>query len=124
MLTINTAQMEVFEYQSMGLFIKKSIPFLKENAPKFTKEKSDDELEKLIIKAIQFAESHNIKKEINVRRIMLLKIEHDFSYKLTDNLKFGLSGTSFGEDYRLDKFENLLISKNQRTVITLDNDTK
>ena len=124
MLTINTAQMEVFEYQSMSLFIKKSIPFLKENAPEFTKEKSDDELEKFIIKAIQFAESHNIKKEMNVRRIMLLKIEHDFSYKLSDNLKFGLSGTSFSEDYRLDKFETLFTSNNQRTLIILDHDNK
>ena len=120
MLTINTAQMEVFEYQSMSLFIKKSIPFLKENAPEFTKEKSDDELEKFIIKAIQFAESHNIKKEMNVRRIMLLKIEHDFSYNLADKLKHTLSGTSFGESYRLSKFEQLLTSKNQRELITSD----
>ena len=117
---INAEQMEVFEYQSMDLFIKKSIPFLKENAPEFTNEKSDDELEKFIIKTIQFAESHNIKRKVNVQRVMLLKIEHDFSYNLYCELKYALSGTSFGEGYRIDKFKILLASKNQRAVITLD----
>lgn len=114
--------MEVFEYQSMSLFIKKSIPFLKENAPEFTKEKTDDELEKFIIKAIQFAESHSIKKEINVQRIMLLKIENGFSYKLSGELKYALSGTSFSEDYRLDKFEKSFVVKSKRTLIDLNSD--
>ncbi len=122
-LTINKTQMEVFEYQSMDLFIKKSIPFLKENAPEFTKDKLDEELEVFIRKVIQFAESHNIKKETNVQRIMLFKIEHNFKYHFSDELEYTLSGTSFGESYRLDKFEKLLISKKkQRAVITLNAD--
>lgn len=103
-MIIRREQMEALDRAMMTRFIEKSIDFIRINFPDWSSEQSDEALTSFITTMTTLARSYQIRKEINVQKLMEYKITFDFSTPLPPHLAQLLNKDGLGEESRLELF--------------------
>lgn len=101
-MIIRQEQMEAMDRAMMERFVDKSIEFIRINFPDWSSDRSDEALTGFINSMTTLARGHNIRKEINVQRMMEYKITFDFSIPLPPRLASLLNRDDLGEEGRLE----------------------
>jgi hypothetical protein len=97
-------QMAAMDDVMMKRFVDKSIVFIRINFPDWSRDQSDEALVKFINKMITFARSYDIRKEINIQKVMEYKITFNFSIPLPPRLALLLNKNDLCEEARLELF--------------------
>lgn len=92
-------------------FVDKCKTFLKDNFPNWCSEHSNEEIEIFIRKMLTFGHEHAINKEINLQRLMYLKIRFNYKIPLDDDIEVILKDDEVGESRRLKKLHQLMDQK-------------
>lgn len=119
---IRNEQEEAMAEGVMRRFTEASVPFLLKEAPDWCVERSEEELGDFVASIIAFADEYHIRKAVNIRSLMMLKIEQDFEMPLTGFLHAKTKRKAFDEDYRLEYLAQFLMTGRRPTLITLDTD--
>ncbi|RLD61573.1 MAG: hypothetical protein DRJ05_02355 [Bacteroidetes bacterium] len=108
---ISKKQSDLFREQSMEKFYAKCRSFLIQNFPDFTKPLDDKSLNEFITKIISFGSKYDIKKEINIQKLMVIQIKYDFlkHYELPEDLNYILEYPDREEDKKVNYFHQQII---------------
>ena len=111
MLIIKDIQMEAFRRIEVEKFVQKSVVFLQENFPDWCANKEQDEIEAFIHEIITFGEQYEIRKQLNLQKLMHFKISYEFDIPLVEHLEAILSPVDTNESYRVKCFYKSLLNK-------------
>lgn len=100
-MLIRTAQIEVLGKQQQEKFIEKTITFLRDNTPKWADSKTDDQIRSAIEKMIELGKERNIRKEINIQKLLYHWIKYDLNMPLSDEIEGELNQQGLSENYRV-----------------------
>jgi len=114
-LVIRKEQMALFQSHALEQFIIKSISFLKKNFLVWSLHRSDEAIRLFVEETIRFGGGYNIRKQINLQKIMHYQIEYSFEIPLSGYLQERLAGKDLNETQRVERFYFGLI-KNQHLV--------
>lgn len=112
--------MEAFRQIEVEKFVQKSVLFLKNNFADWCADKRQEEIEAFIYKMIEFGEQYDIKKQLNLQKLMFFKIEFEFDIPLVKVLEEILNEVEKNESYRVTQFYKTLDSNN---LLTKNDDT-
>lgn len=124
MLVIRKEQMEAMERGMMKRFIDKTLDFIKINFPEWSSRQSDDTLNAFVVTMTQFAEEHDMRKEISIQKLIEYKITFQFSIPLPSQLDFILKRAGLDEDSRLEFFVRQLEDMSPLIKLTLEDATE
>jgi len=110
MLVITNKQMEAFRQIEVEKFVQKSVVFLHNNFADWCADKTPDDIEAFIYEMIAFGEQYEIKKQLNLQKLMFFKIEFGFDVPLVVELEGILGEVEKNEGYRVKCFYKLLLS--------------
>lgn len=98
------------EEQMMRRFVKKCVGFIRCNFDIWSHGKDDDDLTRFIREVIELAHRYNIRKEINIQKLIAYKIEFGYTPALPNNLHLLLLSNDMYEDSKTVVFLQLLVS--------------
>ncbi|NEN23565.1 hypothetical protein G3O08_08635 [Cryomorpha ignava] len=100
-MLIRTAQIEALGTPKKEKFIEKTIAFLKENTPKWAESKTDDQISATIENMIELGRERNIKKEINIQKLLFHWIKYELKTPPSPEIDAELIQESRSENYRV-----------------------
>ncbi len=113
-MVLRTEQLKHFSRLSRERFIEKSLVFFEQNFPQWRAGKNEDDLRSYVEVAIEFAERHGIKREINVQKLMYLDITHGLFGLQHDAITALLNREDLPQDRKVEELMIALNSKNYR----------
>ena len=116
MFVLKEKQIEAFKEIEREKFVYKSNIFLEHNFPDFTAQQGPIKCTKFINDMIDFGEKYHIFKEINVQKLMFLKIEYKFETPLNKELEAILKPQQKSEDIRVKEFFKTLFDETQQVI--------
>ena len=119
MLVIRKEQMVAMEEAMMSRFVKKCVVFTRSNFDVWSHKKDDVELTSFVREIIELAHRCNIRKEINIQKLLAYKIEIGYECSLPGNLHRLLTSNGMSEDSKMAVFLQLLVSGLSRVEIDL-----
>lgn len=111
MLVIKDVQMEAFRQIEVEKFVQKSVVFLRQNFADWCADKEQEEIEVFIHKIIAFGEQYEIRKQLNLQKLMHFKITYEFDIPLVEHLEEILTPVDTNESYRVKCFYKSLLNK-------------
>ena len=122
MLRITRQQRETYAELKRRRLAAKSRWFLEEVAPNWCSDKTDDRKQNFVERIIALAYLCNVFEESNIRKLLLLKIEHDFMLPLSDYRRRILGRAHLDETTRVHQFIETVEARRELETITLDTD--
>lgn len=110
MFVIKNKQMEAFRQIEVEKFVQKSVVFLQNNFADWCVDKERDEIEAFIYEMIDFGEQYDIKKQLNLQKLMFFKIEFGFDVPLVEGLEEILGDIGKNESWRVKCFYKSLLN--------------
>ena len=120
MLILRKEQMDAMANAMQKNFLFRSLSVLERKSEIWSRDRTDDEKRKFVEDMVEFAHGNEIFKEMNIQKLMVWKLEHDYAIPLTAYLSFILNRPAFYEEYRLEQFLRAITMNHECTVITLD----
>jgi len=108
MLVITNKQMEAFRQIEVEKFVQKSVAFLRDNFADWCVDKEQEEIESFIYEMIEFGEQYEIKKQLNLQKLMFFRIEFRFDIPLVGELEEILGAVNKNESFRITQFYKML----------------
>ena len=108
MLIIKDIQIEAFRQIEVEKFVQKSVVFLQENFADWCADKEQEAIETFIHEIIEFGEQYEIRKQLNLQKLMHFKISYEFDIPLVEHLEAILSPVDTNESYRITQFYKTL----------------
>ncbi len=105
--------MEAFRQIEVEKFVQKSVVFLRQNFPEWCTDKEQEEIEAFIHEIIAFGEQYDIRKQLNLQKLMHFKIKYEFDIPLVEHLEAILSPIDTNESYRVKYFYKSLLNDDQ-----------
>ncbi len=102
--------MEAFRQIEVEKFVQKSVVFLRQNFPEWCEGKEEQEIEAFIHEIIAFGEQYEIRKQLNLQKLMHFKITYEFDIPLVEHLEAILNKKEWGENYKIKCFQGGLIN--------------
>lgn len=93
--------MEAFRQIEVEKFVQKSVVFLQNNFADWCVDKEQEAIEAFIYEMIAFGEQYDIKKRLNLQKLMFFKIEFGFDVPLVEELEEILGEVDMNESYRV-----------------------
>lgn len=122
MLVIKAEQFDAFKASQKKELVEQLVYFLKENNPAWSSEKGDEKISAYVEELVSFSWESNVFDADNVKRLLLARIQYNFSLTHKGYAKEQLARDSFAEKHRVDEFISFLASGKGLTKITLDTD--
>ena len=110
MLIIKDIQMKAFRQIEVEKFVQKSVVFLQENFADWCADKEQEAIETFIHDIIAFGEQYEIRKQLNLQKLMHFKITYEFDIPLVEHLEAILSPVDTNESYRVKCFYKSLLN--------------
>lgn len=103
--------MEAFRKIELEKFVQKSVIFLRENFTDWSADKEQKGIEVFIYEIFEFSEQYEIRKQLNLQKLMYLKIEFGFEMPLVKEFEDILGEVEQNESYRVKCFNKILLNK-------------
>ncbi len=103
--------MEAFRQIEVEKFVQKSVVFLQQNFADWCADKEQEAIEAFIHGIIAFGEQYEIRKQLNLQKLMHFKITYEFDVPLVEHLEEILSQVETNESYRVKCFYKSLLNK-------------
>lgn len=124
-MVIRENQLEKFSEIKFDGFVAKTIGFLKENFEFWTKDKDDEEIKKLILAMISWAEEYEIDSGLNIQKLLHHKIEFGWELPLHEKLEAHLTAYKYDQHKRVNNFCLEVESKKYKLIeVNLETDLK
>ena len=122
-MIVRKDQLVRFSQDLVDAFIAKTVEFLRSNFPDWVGVKDDEQLGMFIQEMIDLGAEHEIKKEINVQKLIYYKIRFNFKLPLHKKLLLLLTEKGIDEDGRTENFYfSLLTGSHELIRIDLETD--
>lgn len=100
-MLIRPAQIEALGSPHKAKFIEKTITFLRESIPEWAESKNDDQVKTSIESILEIGKERNIKKEINIQKLLYHWIKYDLNIPPSQQIDTQLVQDGLSEDYRV-----------------------
>ncbi|NND94652.1 MAG: hypothetical protein HKN45_07265 [Flavobacteriales bacterium] len=100
-MLIKDSQINALGIPAKERFILQTIRFLRENTSDWAVDKNDEEIRRDIENMIRIGDEKNIKKEINIQKMLYHWIKYDLSLPFNEQIDHSLSIEGLNENRRI-----------------------